>query len=149
MPLGAFAPLPLRLGFSALDGLTPEQHARLCADLVAAKRTAPIAVFTFTKSGSTVTIHSYSGMNGAGTAYAPAPGVISAGVVNFAWIPTVFTDPYGIRRAVRVRAGRVTVHGSSARFGSVDVTTLSNLFQVRTFDDAGTAVDAKATVRLW
>lgn len=149
MPFGGFAPLPLRLGGDSQYGLTPEQHARICADLVAVKRTAALAVFTFTKSGATVTINGYFGQNGGGLAFAPTPGVVSTGVVNFTWLSGVFTDPYGIAAAVRARAGRVTCHGSLPRFGSVDITTSSTLFQVRTFDDTGTAQDCKATVRVW
>ncbi len=150
MPFGGFAPLPLRLGGSAEEGWTPEQHARLCADLVAVKRTIPIAVWTFTKSGATVTIHSYYGMNGTVVATdAPDTGGPSTGVSSFAWIPSILTDPYGIVYSVRARHARATVHGSSARFAVVDTETISTLITVRTYNDAGTLVDAKATVRIW
>lgn len=149
MPFGGYAPLPIRLGGDSETGLTPEQHARLCADLLAVKRTQALAILRFTKSGATVTINSYFGMNGSGLLYAPTPGVVSTGVVNFSWLSGVFTDAYGITAPVQARAGVVTVNGSAARFGVVDVTTSSLLFQVRTFDDTGTAQDCSATVRVW
>lgn len=149
MPFGGYAPLPIRLGGDSQYGLTPEQHARICADLLAVKRTQALAVFTFTKVGGTVTISAYNGQNGSGVSFAPTPGVVSTGVVNFSWLSGVFTDPYGVSAAVRARAGRVTCHGSLPRFGTVDITTSSALFQVRTFDDTGTAQDCTATVRIW
>jgi hypothetical protein len=147
---GGFSPLPIRLGGSSLEGWPPENHARFCADLVAIKRTLPIAVWTFTKSGGTVTIHSFYGMNGIVVATdAPAPGAASPGVSNFAWIPPILTDPYGVVYSVRARHGRATVHGSSARFAVVDTETISTLITVRTFDESANLVDAKATVRIW
>lgn len=44
MPFGALAPLPLRLGGNPLEGWQPEEHARLCDDLVVINRVTVLAV---------------------------------------------------------------------------------------------------------
>lgn len=81
MALGAFAPLPIRLGGSATEGWTAEQHARLCADLLAVKRTAPVLVMRVhlnatdttgeiewyaSQTGTTPVLDSVSNLKGAG-----------------------------------------------------------------------------------
>ena len=148
MPFGAFAPLPIRLGGSAEEGLTPEQHARLCADLLAAKFVAPLATWTFTKSGATVTVESYVGQNGAGLAHAPVASAGATGFSGFGWTSQSFTDPYGVLYPIRVRQVIVTPHGSTAAIGT-GLLSLGTVVVVATFNQAGAGVDCRATVRVW
>ena len=78
MPLGGLAPLPVRLGGSALDGLSPSQFNRLATDLAATMRTLPIFVARMNGPvGAWYAALDYIGRNG-GT-LADAPG----GIVNF------------------------------------------------------------------
>lgn len=148
MPLGLFAPLPLRLGGSAEEGWTAEQHARMCADLLALKKTMPLAVFTFDKAGASVTISDYYGMNGAGAAYQPDDiSLFGTGAVGFAWSNRYFEDPYEVRYPLNARHGKVTCHATVSMRGRVVV--VPNGIEVRTFNSAGAAADTKATVVLW
>lgn len=148
MPLGVFAPLPLRLGGGEEDGWPARMHARVCADLVAVKRTAPLAVFTYEKSGATVTIFDYYGMNGAGSTYAPDDvGVTGTGHLTFSWSDRRFEDPYEVGHPLNAKHGKVTGHGTSSLRGTVVVAT--NGITVRTWNGAGAAADGKATVVLW
>lgn len=70
MPLGGLAPLPLRLG---PGGITAEQHARLCADLVAVDRVMPCLSMTvaIAVGAGTLTLIRYAGRNGTGPMRAP------------------------------------------------------------------------------
>jgi hypothetical protein len=82
MAFGAFAPMPLRLGGSAQEGWTAEQHARIAADLVNVGRVAPLAVLTYDSSG---TIVSYMGQNGVGPAHAPTVNPFASFVRRLDW----------------------------------------------------------------
>lgn len=147
MAFGGFAPLPIRLGGTDEDGWSPEQHARMCVDLQAAKRTAPFAVLTYTKSGATITIHSYYGMNGVGLAHAPTATDGGTGITSFAWSSPRFEDPYEVGYGLKLRGGRATAHGSSYRKPTVLITAPA-AFTVYTRDAAGTAQDCKVTVKV-
>src|SRR5262245_18951766 len=120
MSLGAFAPLPLRLGGSPTEGWSSQAHARMCADLVAVKRVMPLAVFTFLKLGSAITIEAYYGQNGAGVAYAPDQIVIvGTGETTFLWSSRNFTDPYGIKHPIAIRGARATPSATDGTRGVV------------------------------
>lgn len=55
---GGFAPFPMRLGGDRETGWPVEDHARLAADIVALKRTAPFAVMNYTAGiGAAMTIN--------------------------------------------------------------------------------------------
>ena len=148
MPLGAFAPIPLRLGGTAEDGWSAAAHARVAADLVALKKSNPLAVFTFTKSGASVTIHDYYGMNGAGSLYQPDDiSLFGDGAVGFAWANRAFEDPYQVSHPLYAKHGKVCAHGTVSMRGAV--TVVAHGIEVRTFNSAGAATDCKATVVLW
>ncbi len=148
MPLGAFAPLPLRLGGSDTEGWSVTKHARMCADLVALKRSAPLCVFTFTKSGATVTIHSYFGQNGAGLSYAPdTVAVIGTGNTKFSWSLRSFSDPYDVTYPIYIKHGVASGHSTTYLAGRV--VTFANGASVITYNSAGSAADGKATVVLY
>lgn len=145
MPLGAFAPLPLRLGGTATEGFDARSHARVCADLVAAKLGAFLAVFSYTKVASTIVIRDYYGQNGAGSLYAPDDiSVAGTGEVTFKWSARQFTDPYGIERPINAKSARATGH--SATTIRCEVVVVANGVQVRMVNAAGAGIDGGATV---
>jgi hypothetical protein len=143
--------LPLRLGGSPTNGWTAAQHARVCADLVAASRSVPLASWNFTKSGSTVTVSDYRGRNGVGAVYAPngTPQIPPVnGASMFRWSVDGFLDDYtGHAQPITIRAAQVDVAGSSS--GYAVVAFFGGVLLVRTFDSAGVGTDSSGTVRLW
>lgn len=145
MPFGGLAPLPLRLGGDRQYGWPVADHARLTADLVAAMRTAPLAVFTYVKSGATVTIESYVGQNGEGTALAPTPTVNGTGDVSFGF-DLGWTDEYDETSAIRIRSADANVHGSTAGEADIEAASSSALRIVTRNAGTGSAMDARATV---
>ena len=145
--LGGLAPLPIRLGGGALDGLTAEQHARLAADLAGAVRSCPFAVFTYTKVGPDVTFDSYNGMNGVGLEHVPTPTVTGAGEVTFEW-PMSLEDPYGRGEPVHLRHGKVTCHGATARRGAIDSIGRNAVRVITRSKASGVAEDCKVTVKV-
>jgi hypothetical protein len=143
MPLGGFAPLPLRLG----DDWSPEQHARLCADVAAMKRTAPLCVFTYSKSGATITIESYTGRDGEGLYDADGAARVAAtnngaGDVTFT-LAASLEDANGRRHPVNVTHARATLLDDRGR---VRVVCTANVVHVRSYDGAGTLADGRVSV---
>ncbi len=143
--------LPLRLGGSETNGLTAAQHARICADLVAASRTVPFASWSYTKSGATVTVSNYSGRNGTGPAFAPTPTVNGTGDVTWSWASNVYEDEREEIAVIAIR-GAQTSSGSfgAPAQGSVSTTTVTaRTIRITSFDLAGTAVDVSVSVTAW
>lgn len=140
--------MPLRLGGSSEEGWTPEQHARVCADTIAAKFVAPLAAWTFEKVGAAVTILTYYGQNGSGLVHAPTGGLGATGQSGFTWASQSFTDPYGVLYPIRIRQIMVTPHGSTAAIGNA-VLSSGQIVVVSTYTQAGVGVDCRATVRIW
>lgn len=134
MPLGGFAPLPLRLGGTAIDGLTPDQHARLAADLVAMVRAAPFACIGLTTNSTAV--GSYIAQHGVGAAAAPtiASGV---GYVRATWSDG-YLDDYEVAQATRIRHAVATPQVATACFVSVTIDSVKQV-TVRCFSHAGVA----------
>lgn len=146
-PLGALAPLPLRLGGTAKNGLTAAQHARIAADYVAAKRVAPLAVWTYTLAAGVVTLHGYIGQNGAGSAFAWTSEVVGTGAVRWTFDERNFVDPLEHVSPIAMRWAKVGVHGSVSRKRTLELT--ANSILIRTFDTTGAAADAKVTVKVY
>lgn len=144
---GAFCPMPLRLGGSATEGWTAVQHARAVADRTALARASKFAWLTFTLSGSDITVHSYNGMPGNGSAFAPTGAVIGTGHTQWTW-PVSESDSYEVSEPVSLRHGKVTAHGTTALIGTAVIATGRNVVDVYTFDNAGTLTDCKATLRV-
>lgn len=142
---GAFCPLPLRLGGSREEGWTPEDHARLSNDVQAAKRSVPLAIWTYDQSsGLSVVISAYFGMNGVGLTKGPVPVYIGVGHAFFIF-PASLVDAYGRERGLNfvhcegsADAGIVTHNFSSA-----------STLHVRTLGPSATPYDGKATVAIW
>jgi hypothetical protein len=149
MPFGAFAPLPLRLGGSAEEGWAPAQHARFCADLVAVKRTAPLARLYVTQdSGSpfAATVAVYRGQNGVGLAYAPTITVGGAGDVTLTF-PAYWTDEFGRQFPLKLRQAMPKASAAAARF--VNHVISGRTIRVRSFDAAGAAISSDFGMRVW
>lgn len=144
MGFGAFCPLPFRLGGSSEEGLTAAQHARLCADLVAVKRTVPLAVFTYNPTGNAIT--NYLGVNGFGSTFAPTPTWTNTGRIGFNWPTHSFEDPYEIVQPFAVRHATATVHSTVGEYAEVIIAGGTYQFQVHTKLHDGTYVDRKFTV---
>lgn len=150
MALGAFAPLPLRLGGSDIEGLTSQQHARICADWMALRRVQPLAQWTYDKSGASITIHNYRGQNGTGAAFAPIATNRGTGITSFDWTTGLtFTDDYGIAAPFLVSMPIVTANSSSAIKCTAAAPVGTVTLFVYTWNTAGAAVDASVNVTLW
>jgi hypothetical protein len=144
---GAFSPLPLRLGGSPQDGISPEQHARLCADLVSLKRVAPLAAWSCEVGAGTVTMTSYVGQNGSGLAYAPTATWNSTGDVSFVWPSLYFEDDYEIQYPFKVRAVIATAISTS---GSCIVwEQIARGVRLRATTHGGVVANTNLSVTLW
>lgn len=143
---GSLTPLPLRLGGSPEEGWSPEQHSRMCADLVAVRRTAWLLVMTYTKAGAVVTVHSYRDQTKQGALNAPSAVVDATGQVTFT-LARNWLDEFDDELPVKILGGEGSFHGSTC--GSVSlVSHTANAFTFKSFDAAGVGVDGKVTVRL-
>lgn len=140
--------LPLRLTPEALTGWSAAQHARFCADLVACKRVAPLAVVTYTLSGGVITTHASWSMIEIGTvsAFAPELTTSGTGVVLVTFEPQ-FADEFDISGFFHIRHAKPTGHGSSCRKVTAELVS-PNSVRVNSFNAAGTATDAKVTLRV-
>lgn len=149
MPFGGFAPLPIRLGGSATEGWAPEAHARAVADRTAIVRTCPLFKITFTTlNPGDPTIHAMHAMHGVGSTYFPDQAFASGvGIVDFRWSARRWSDDFEISYPFHFRHGRVTLHGSTAGFGTVTLNVWG--VKVRLFDAAGAAIDGKATLSIF
>lgn len=149
---GGFCPLSGRLGGNAETGLTAAQHARMAADLVARKRTAPLAMFSWGTVGSEDAdplITDYVGMNGAGLSFAPDDQSAENDGLAFRWTNNRFVDPYDVGHPVTPRHVTVTISGSTARYATAEL--LSNGVRVFVFDADGALVNPQpaGTCTLW
>lgn len=149
MPFGAFAPLPLRLGGTPEEGWAPEQHARFSADLVAIKRTAPLARMLINQNGSgpfAATATYYSGQNGSGLLYAPTPTVTGAGDVTLTF-PGFWTDDFGVQYSLKIRQAIARSYATGGRFPTCVIS--GRTVRVRTVDDTGVASATPFSLRIW
>lgn len=153
MPFGAYgANLPIRLGGDAETGWAPAQHARLCADLAAVKRVAPLSMVQVyqTTSGDTDIIH-YCGQNGVGLAYAPTLVDNGTGDISLTW-PAYWEDEYGVQAPIKIRLARASYSTSAStiagRLATVEIVT-GRTVRVRTFLHDGTATNARFTLKAW
>lgn len=148
MPLGGYAPLPLRLGGNELTGLTAEQWKRVGGSMTCSKRTTASAFFHILKSGSTVTITNYYGANGNGANNAPVATVNGTGDVTLAFTPPVWVDPWDQTHQIWIRAAMVGSN-TSANQAVVQVVDHRSV-RLRMFSiSGGAAADGGAIVELW
>ena len=114
--VGGLCAFPIRLGGTSRSGWAAEQHARLCADVVAEGRTAPFArvLVTFV-AGASATITSYAGMDGIGLAHAPS--VVWAGDVAIITWPESWEDELGRVHPTNIRT--IATGASSGVAGAV------------------------------
>lgn len=119
MPFGAWSPLPLRLGADPQRGWSSQAQSRLAADLVAAKRTLPLAQLTI--DCSTGAVLSYTSQYGTGPGNAPAfTALVAPGHFGFVW-DRAYESYDETFYAWRIRAATVTVQGSAPTLVSVNL----------------------------
>lgn len=137
MALGGFAPFPLPLGGTAVDGLTAEQHARLSADLSACVRTVPFAMLHW--SMATGTIINYRGQHGLGVSAAPTLIDNGLGDWTVQWEPS-YLDEYGIACPTNIKWGRANHTALASRFAQVQLVDRRTV-RVYGYDTVGGASD--------
>ena len=154
MPTGALAPLPRRLGPGGPESRSPEQHARLTADVVAMTRVAPLAVVKVHQellSPYTASVEVYRGQNGVGLAHAPTLTLNGAGDFSLTW-PAYWTDEYDVQFPIRIRMARASACSSFAisapRLPVVELVS-GRAVRVRAFSQLGAAIAATVTVKVW
>lgn len=139
MPWGGYAPMPIRLGGSDEEGWAPEQHARMCGDVVAAKRSAPFCVFTIVQNGdSDWSIESYYGQNGVGLAYAPTSFTYNGdGDITIQFASAYWEDDYEIQHPIKFRSAVATAHVTSANMLEVQTELVARGVRIRIQDGDG------------
>lgn len=105
---GAFAPLPIRLGGTAQNGLTAAQHARLCADMVAMARTLPLARIGLTTGQTGVRHYQAQPITGVANAPTISVGAPGAGWVRATW-PEGYRDPWDEGEPWRISGAEVGI----------------------------------------
>lgn len=149
MATGAFAPLPLRL---TVDTLSAAQHARICADVVAAKRATPIAVLQVgQQGGGTRAISFYTGQNGYGSSYAPTVGTLANYEFSLTW-PATYEDELGIAHPWNIVGVQAFGGGGAALNGcqAVGQIQFPNIVTISTRNaTSGVAADADVTVLIF
>lgn len=147
MPLGGFAPLPLRLGGPATHGVSAEQWCRLAADVLAAKRGAPFAWLTYDMTGGLPTVESYQALPSSGVTAAPIPIVGGTGDVLWSW-PDGALDAYDVAAPIVLRHGVATTHGATP--GEARVVVFAGTARVRTYSGtSGSAENRRVTLVVW
>jgi hypothetical protein len=143
MPFGALAPMPLRLGGSPTEGWTAQQHARLCADLCAIKRTMPLAVITCTSTGSG-SISVFKGQAGSTTAYRPTVTKEATGTLKLTFASS-YADEYGVEHPFKIRAAKAV---GSASGSSAECEIGTGFVRIRRYA-VGTLADGQQLVVVW
>lgn len=144
--LGGFCPLPLRLGGGDEDGWSVEAHARMAADLVAAKAASDFAVVVATVGSGVASVTNYLGRNGEGVANGPTTTYHGVGDFSLSW-PVTLLDVYEVESAVRLVSPDASAHGSSARRVTCTLTA-ANVVRIRIFDWASAAADGTVTLTI-
>lgn len=149
--LGAFAPLPIRLGGSATEGLAAAQHARICADMTAVARVAPFAVLTFILVGDPALpiVTAYNCMKGVGLDPALRPLILGVtdSVFNVAWNNAEF-DAYERSEPLAIRHVKASILGSAGAYVSCDWNIGESNVLVSVFDHTGAASFAADAITL-
>jgi len=148
MPLGGFAPLPLRLGGTPQNGLTAEQFARMASDLAAIARSSPFARMTY--SGAPV-IEAYTGWNGIASAFVagvtPTPTIVGVGHFIWTW-PVTYLDEYQVVHHPFIRHARATIHGAAAGYADVQI-DLARSVRVRSFLAPAAPAALRVSLKVW
>ncbi len=147
---GGFCPLPLRLGGDAETGWSAAAHARMCADVAAAKRTLPLALISFTQVGSAATILQASCMWGGLTAAHRPTYVYGGGTGESVWTYDLnAVDPYEQYYPVTFRHGvGAAITDGTCMSAAVDLTQQHQI-TVALHDGDGLPCDGGATIVLW
>lgn len=137
---GGYAPLPLRLGGGALDGLPAAQHARICADLVAVSRVAPFAWVTFRYIGDPAApvVLAYNGMNGVGVGYKPLISVLSDSEFVVNWAASQI-DSYEVAEPLAIHHAHAEMQGTVGAYATCFWQPGESSVGVFLFDSTGAA----------
>lgn len=148
MPFGGFCPLPLRLGGAADEGWSAEQHARVAADLCAAKRVAPVAVLRFAPDVG----NGQCPFDLALTRHAVGPAEEPTFLLNGTGdttitLPAAWVDEFGAPSPVVIRGARAARETNAGGRVTVELVA-ANAVRVYTEDAAGTPDEVPVTLVL-
>lgn len=147
--LGGFCPMPLRLDAGGTSGWSPEQHARLSADLCAAVATVPLLELRYTKSGATITVNAFKDQLRVGKWTSVSRVVNGTGDVTWQFA-TRLEDEFGRIEPILCEQAKASCEGSGAAVATVEVA--QNTVRVRTFAISGgvaTAADKAVNLKVW
>jgi hypothetical protein len=132
--------MPLRLGGGRLDGWTPAQHARACADATALLRGKPFAVITYEVDSvhMSATVLYYTAQHGLGLAAAPKVACAGTGVSYVLW-SSAYTDDYGVTTPTHIRHARAVQAQAGGGLCVADVVGPTKVY-VRTWNAGGGAL---------
>lgn len=143
----------------ALTDVGAEALCRLAADLEALTRTGPFAMITYLcddAGGNPPTIETVHMMTGVRlTSYAggsapvgfPSAARNGNGDVTFT-LASSYTDAYGVAGTFAIKHACVSVHGTSAGEGVVQIPTSTTL-RVRLFNGGSALLDQRASLMIW
>lgn len=149
--LGAFSPLPFRLGGTAEEGWSAAQHARACSDIAAVVSTSPFAYVTYSFEGdpAQAVVHAYNSMPGNGIAFAPTITRLGDGIARVSW-GISWSDAYLRPEPLAIRHAHATPQtGATAVMAMAVVQGDLASVIVYTADAAtGSPVDCPATLEI-
>lgn len=146
MPFGAFCPLPLRLGPDKQRGWSAQAQSRLAADLVAVKRTTPLAQLTV--QGASGAILSYIAQPHVGPTFAPTWTNMGSGHWGFDWADS-YQDFDGTYYAWKIRAAIATCQSSVPQLVFVQLDGAHDLELRCLAVGPGVPTNALVTVTVW
>ncbi len=145
---GGFEPLPAPLGGDGgVEGLTAAQHGRICADLLAAWRTQPLAV-VFVASDGTMT--GYLSRAGSGIYHTSAPTVSKTGTGDYriTWASYYETEDE-LKHPWHVTSAVVSPEITGTYLYGYASTTSTTIVDIETKNSSGTNVDAGFTIEVY
>lgn len=119
----------------------------MIADVMALRRAGTLAHFTYSKSGSTVTLLSYLDLTTVGPSNPPIPTVDGTGQVTWTF-PRFWLDEFGVELPIKILGGRCSKHVPTAG-DAVIVSHTARSVTVASFNAAGAAVDSTVSVKLY
>lgn len=133
------APYPLG-GDGGVEGITAEQHSRICADVVAAWRTLPIAIVGVDMPGATASF--FLSRFGTGTSNTNAPTISTDGTSHTITFPQQIEDEMGVPQSLKItHAVAVALSTAGTR---CPVSVISNsAVSVKTWVTGGTTTDTR------
>ncbi len=148
---GGFCQMPIRLGGDGLSDWNAASHARLVADVAAAKRTAALAVMTIDidAAGGTATVTQFTSRAefGVGSSYVPTVTLNGTGDVSVEFTKA-WTDEFDVSTSISIRNGKAARAAAGGGDAVVNVEA-ANEVRVRVTNAAGAPVDGAVTVLIY